>query len=228
MLDLRPFDRLGTFANDWLNAHYHFSFADYHDPRRMGLGHLRVWNDDLIQPHTGFPPHGHRDMEIITYVREGAISHEDSLGNKGRTEAGQVQVMSAGTGISHAEFNHEDTPIRLFQIWIQPKTRGMAPRWEVEPFPRQHGTLQVLASGLEGDGGLKIHQSARVLGATLDKGDRLEHASRLPYGYLVPARGSLVVNGISVPERSGLAISNEQTLTIEATADCELVLVESE
>ena len=129
MLQLRPFARLGTFDNEWLHAHYHFSFADYFDPARMGQGKLRVWNDDTIMPQTGFPPHGHRDMEIVTYVRHGAITHEDSLGNVGRTEAGQVQVMSAGTGIRHAEYNREDQPTTLFQIWILPRAQGLPPRW---------------------------------------------------------------------------------------------------
>jgi redox-sensitive bicupin YhaK (pirin superfamily) len=228
MMELRPFDRLGRFDNDWLHAHYHFSFADYHDPARMGLGTLRVWNDDAIEPHTGFAPHSHRDMEIITYVRQGAISHEDSLGNRGRTEAGQVQVMSAGSGITHAEYNHEDDLCRLFQVWIVPRSRGLAPRWETRPFPRDHGRLQVLASGLPGDGGVPlIHQDARVLGATLDPGDRLDLNLGGRHAYLVPARGAVTVNGQQVAERSGLAIDGEATLAITADQATELVIVET-
>lgn len=120
MIEVRSFDSLGAFQTDWLNAKHHFSFGHYHDPKRMGWGALRVWNDDEIQPKTGFPPHPHAEMEIITYVRDGAITHEDSLGNKGRTVAGDVQVMSAGSGIRHAEYNMEDELTRIFQIWIMP------------------------------------------------------------------------------------------------------------
>ncbi|MGE5545636.1 MAG: pirin family protein [Solirubrobacterales bacterium] len=226
MLELRPFHQLGTFENEWLDAHYHFSFADYFDPARMGLGTLRVWNDDLIRPHTGFPPHGHRDMEIVTYVREGAITHEDSLGNRGRTEAGQVQVMSAGTGIRHAEFNNEDIPCRLFQIWILPRAQGLQPRWETKPFPRRHGTLEILASGQPEDGAATINQNCRVLGATLDKGDRVRHSLGGRKAYLVPARGDLIVNGQPVGHRSGLVAMEEDALEIEAVSDAELVLVD--
>ena len=127
-VELRPFEKLGKFRIDWLNASQHFSFGHYYDPSRMGVGPLRVWNDDEIQPHTGFDPHPHRDMEIITYVRRGAITHQDSLGNEGRTEAGDVQVMSAGTGIRHAEYNREDEPTQIFQIWIEPAEKGLPPR----------------------------------------------------------------------------------------------------
>jgi quercetin 2,3-dioxygenase len=232
MLELRPFDHLGRYDGGWLDAHYHFSFADYADPARMGIGALRVWNDDAIQPGTGFDPHGHRDMEIVTYVREGAITHQDSLGNTGRTEAGQVQVMSAGTGIRHAEFNREPGLTRLFQIWILPQATGLAPRWETRPFPRSHGKLEVLASGLDEDKDApRIFQDARVAGATLDRGDRITYQPRHRHVYLVPARGAVTVNGmaaegIAVGERSGLVATDEGELTIEADTDCEIVLVD--
>ena len=152
MIERRPFDRLGGADHGWLNAKHHFSFAGYHDPARMGWGALRVWNDDTIAPHTGFPPHPHADMEIITYVREGAISHQDSLGNKGRTVAGDVQVMSAGSGIRHAEYNLEKGPTKIFQIWIQPRERGGEPFWNQRPFPKgdRSGRFVTLASG-DGD-----------------------------------------------------------------------------
>lgn len=136
MIEVIPFASLGRFDNEWLAARYHFSFANYRHRERDGLGPLLVWNDDTIQPGTGFPRHGHRDMEIITYVREGAITHEDHLGNVGRTEAGDVQVMSAGKGILHAEFNKEAEPARIFQIWIMPDAEGHKPRWETKAFPR--------------------------------------------------------------------------------------------
>ena len=127
MIDPRPFERLGAFNNDWRAARYHFSFSGYHNPRRMNWGALRVWNDDTIRAKSGFAPHAHENMEIITYVRTGAITHEDSLGNRGRTEAGDVQVMSAGAGVTHAEYNLEDVDTTLFQIWIEPKVTGGAP-----------------------------------------------------------------------------------------------------
>jgi len=127
MIDIRPFDTLGHADHGWLDARHHFSFANYHDPERMGWGNIRVWNDDTIAAQSGFPPHPHRDMEIVTFVRSGAISHRDSLGNEGRTVAGDVQVMSAGTGITHAEYNLEEEQTTLFQIWIIPDRTGDKP-----------------------------------------------------------------------------------------------------
>ena len=154
MIDLRPFSSLGGANHGWLDAKHHFSFASYHDDARTNWGNLRVWNDDTIAPQTGFPPHPHRDMEIITYVREGAISHEDSLGNRGRTEAGDVQVMSAGTGIRHSEYNAEDVTTKIFQIWLIPTRQGEAPGWGARPFPKgeRSGQFVTLASGFADDG----------------------------------------------------------------------------
>ena len=149
MIERRPFAELGGANHGWLNAKHHFSFANYYDPARMGWGNLRVWNDDEIAPKAGFPPHPHADMEIITYVRDGAITHEDSMGNTGRTEAGDVQVMSAGSGVRHSEYNQEDETTRIFQIWIQPTTRGGTPSWGAKPFPKaeRSGRFVTLASG---------------------------------------------------------------------------------
>ncbi len=231
MIELRPFERLGTFRNDWLNAHYHFSFADYHDPARMGLGVLRVWNDDTIGPNTGFPPHGHRDMEIVTYVRQGAITHEDGLGNRGRTAAGDVQVMSAGHGIVHAEYNLEDKETQLFQIWIQTDRRGHEPRWETRAFPGMDraGQLVPLASGRPGHGdALLIHQDAAILGATLLPGQAVTHRLDGRRAYLVPAAGTVLVNGTRVHARDGVAIQDEAAITIKATPEepAELVLAD--
>ena len=174
MIERRPFESLGGANHGWLNAKHHFSFADYHDPQRMGWGSLRVWNDDTIASNTGFPPHPHADMEIVTYVREGAITHQDSLGNKGRTAAGDVQVMSAGTGIRHSEYNLEPDITRIFQIWILPKSHGKSPSWGAKPFPKgdRSGRFIILASGDPGDGdALPIRTDARVLGATLKAGE---------------------------------------------------------
>jgi redox-sensitive bicupin YhaK (pirin superfamily) len=231
MIERRPFNALGGADIGWLKAKHHFSFARYYDPERLGHGALRVWNDDEIAPHTGFPPHPHADMEIITYVRKGAITHEDSLGNKGRTEAGDVQVMSAGSGVRHAEYNCEPIPTTLFQIWIEPGTQGGEPSWGAKPFPKdgRSGRLVALASGFDGDAdALPIRADARVLGATLKRGDTVEYAlGAKRHGYLVPAEGSVEVNGVSIGTRDGAAITGESVLKVKALEDSEIVLVDA-
>ena len=231
MIERRPFDHLGGADHGWLNAKHHFSFAGYNEPSRMGWGALRVWNDDTIAPHTGFPPHPHADMEIITYVREGAISHQDSLGNKGRTVAGDVQVMSAGSGITHAEYNLDDETTRIFQIWIIPDAHGQPPSWGTRPFPKggRAGRFVALASGMPGDEeALPLRTDARVLGATLKAGESAEYSpEKARHLYLVPAAGSVEVNGVKVNARDGAAITNEATLKITALEDSELVLVDA-
>lgn len=232
MIERRPFESLGGADHGWLNAKHHFSFAGYHDPARMHWGTLRVWNDDTIQPGTGFAPHPHADMEIITYVREGAITHQDSLGNKGRTEAGDVQVMSAGTGIRHSEYNLEPGVTRIFQIWILPDRTGEPPAWGAKPFPKgeRSGRFVALASGLDGDeDALPIRTDARVLGATLRAGETAEYRFGHPgrYGYLVPARGKVDVNGIALDARDGAAIHGEEVIRVTALEDAELVLVDA-
>jgi len=230
MIEVRPFANLGRFENDWLSARYHFSFAGYYDPSRRGVGPLLVWNDDRIQPGTGFDRHGHRDMEIITYIRRGAITHEDHLGNRGRTEAGDVQVMSAGSGILHAEFNEEDEPTELFQIWIEPNARNLAPRWEQRKFPASArvGALVPLASGRAGDdAALPIHQDAAILGATLTAGQTVTH--RLGAGrraYLVAARGAIEVNGVAAGARDGIVVAEEPEIKITAKEDSEILLAD--
>jgi len=231
MMELRPFDRLLGGDHGWLKAKHHFSFADHYDPKRMGWGDLRVWNDDEIAPNTGFPPHPHADMEIITYVRQGAVTHQDSLGNTGRTEAGDVQVMSAGSGIRHSEYNLEATPTRLFQIWIHPTQQGGAPAWGARPFPKEgrSGKFVALASGVPGDAeALPIRADARVLGATLKAGETTDYALAAERNaYLVPATGAIEVNGLRVNARDGVAIRNEPGLKITALEDAELVLVDA-
>ena len=219
MIDKRPFSTLGGANHGWLNAKHHFSFASYSDPARMGWGALRVWNDDEIAAGTGFPPHPHADMEIITYVRDGAITHEDSLGNKGRTQAGDVQVMSAGTGIRHAEYNAEKETTRIFQIWIIPDGRGGAPSWGARPFPKgdRSGRFVTLASGRDGDAdALPIRANARVLGATVKAGETIEYSlDKNRNAYLVPAAGSIEVNGVPVNARDGAAIRDESRIAIK-------------
>ncbi|WP_298745772.1 pirin family protein [uncultured Brevundimonas sp.] len=234
MIDVRPFSSLGGGDHGWLNARHHFSFADYYDPSRMGWGRLRVWNDDEIAAKSGFPPHPHADMEIITYVRAGAITHEDSMGNRGRTGAGDVQVMSAGTGVRHSEFNLEDETTTLFQIWIEADQRGAKPAWGAKVFPRvdRSGTFSVLASGDPGDeatfGSLAINADARVLGATLNAGESLTYSlGEGRRAYLVPAVGAVEVNGVPLNARDGAAIKDEAGITVTATSDAELVMVDS-
>ncbi|MFZ3482570.1 pirin family protein [Sphingomonas sp. 3-13AW] len=231
MIELRPFASLGGANHGWLDAKHHFSFANYYDPKRESWGNLRVWNDDTIAAQSGFPPHAHRDMEIITYVREGAITHQDSLGNLGRTEAGDVQVMSAGTGITHAEYNKEDVTTKIFQIWILPTRTGEKPSWGARPFPKgeRSGRFVTLASGFANDDdALPIRTDARVLGASLRAGETISY----PLGkdrraYLVPATGAVEIDGTRANARDGVAIRDVETLTVTAIDDSEIVLVDA-
>ena len=231
MIEVRPFNQLGGADHGWLKPKLHFSIAEYYDPKRMQWGNLRVWNDDEIAPQSGFPPHPHANMEIITYVREGAITHQDSMGNKGRTEAGDVQVMSAGTGVKHSEFNLENETTRLFQIWILPTQPGGAPSWGAKPFPKsdRSGRFVVLASGFAGDkDALPIRTEARVLGATIKAGERATLAvDPGRHVYLVPATGAIDVNGVRVNARDGAAIRDESKIEIVGLEDAEIVLVET-
>ena len=230
MIEVKPFDNLGRFQNNWLSARYHFSFAGYYDPSRTGVGPLLVWNDDTIQPKTGFDPHGHQDMEIITYVRRGAISHIDNRGNEGRTEAGDVQVMSAGTGIRHAEYNLEDEITQIFQIWIEPDRQRLEPRWATRAFPKgeRGGELVALASGRpQHKDALPISQDAAILGATLAAGQSVTHelgAGRK--AYLVAATGAVAVNGRPAAARDGVTISGEDSITVVAEEESEILIAD--
>lgn len=234
IIELRPFDSLGSANHGWLDAHHHFSFASYHDPDRVHWGSLRVWNDDLIQAGTSFPEHPHEDMEIITYVRTGAITHRDSMGNEGRTEAGDVQVMSAGTGIRHSEFNRESEDTTLFQLWIIPDERGGTPSWGAAKFPKddRSGNFVALASGKAGetanDGALPIRADASVLGATVKAGESVTYdTSGTRHLYLVPATGSVKIGEVEAKARDGVAITGLSSVTITALEDSELVLVDA-
>ncbi|KTT74755.1 pirin family protein [Sphingomonas endophytica] len=235
-IERRPFDTLGHANHGWLDARHHFSFANYYEPARMSWGAIRVWNDDTIAPNSGFPPHPHRDMEIITYVRSGAITHQDSMGNQGRTGAGDVQVMSAGSGVRHAEYNLEAEPTTLFQIWIEPTRSGGAPSWGAKPFPKgdRSGKFVTLASGYDADVGgeqaaLPIRAEARVLAATLAAGETLTHAvGEGRHAYLVPATGAITIDGQRFDARDGAAITGGRTITITAIDEAELVLVDAD
>ena len=231
MIDIRPFAGLAHRNHGWLDTRFHFSFADYHDPERMSWGNIRVWNDDLIAPKSGFPPHPHRDMEIITFVRTGAITHKDSMGNTGRTAAGDVQVMSAGTGVTHAEYNLEDEDTSLFQIWIMPDHGGEAPDWGMRQFPRgeRAGRWEIVASGdPEGDDALPIRSDARILAATVRAGETVTYeAVPARHQYLVATGGRIRINGQEANPRDGIAITGEEAITVEAIEHCELVMVDA-
>jgi len=234
-IDVRPFDSLGHAQFGWLDAKHHFSFGHYYDPQRMHVGPLRVWNDDTIAPGTGFDPHPHRDMEIITYVRQGAITHRDNLGNEGRTEAGDIQVMSAGSGIVHSEYNLEDETTKIFQIWIIPRNRGGSARWETKAFPKGEASdiLHPLASG-EGTmddprypGAAAIDQDATLFAGTLNAGTVVSQtlgADRQVY--LVPARGSVRIGDTVLGERDGAIIRDLDAIKIEALEEAEVILVD--
>jgi redox-sensitive bicupin YhaK (pirin superfamily) len=231
MIEHRPKSELGGGDFGWLKALHHFHIGGFGNPAHRALGNLYVWNDDTLAPGAGFPMHSHRDVEIVTYVREGYVSHSDSLGSRGRTAAGDVQVMSAGAGIEHAEVGAPDQRTSVFQIWLRPRQRGGEPRWGSKPFPKSNraGRFVVLASGFSEDTeALMIRADARVLGATLMAGQRLTY--NLDPGrkaYLVPTSGKITIGGAVIEARDGAAVREETALHLEALADTEVVMVES-
>lgn len=225
MLNIQRYNELGTMKIDWLDAHYHFSFANYHNPQRMGFGPLRVINDDIVKAGGGFAPHPHNDMEIITYVRSGAITHEDSLGNRGKTAAGDIQVMSAGSGITHSEWNEEGEDTNLYQIWIHARERGTKPRWETKRFPKEEGALHLLASGNESDGVAYMNSDASIYGGVLKAGQ--EWKQKLTGGaYLLVSTGEVVIGGETLKKGDGVAVKDMPELAIKANQASELVLID--
>ena len=235
MIERRPFEKLGKSNHGWLNANFHFSFADYRDPARVHWGALRVWNNDRIAPDSGFPPHPHRDMEIVTYVIKGAITHKDHLGNEGRTEAGQIQVMSAGSGIQHAEYNREDEETELFQIWILPNKQGVPARWETVQFPAdgREGKLVPLASGRGDSGAIPLYADGSLLAGSLKAGQTIRQTLGGKPAYLVPAKGKIEIRGsdgkpITANARDGVAVVDQDEIEIVALEDTEIVLVETD
>jgi redox-sensitive bicupin YhaK (pirin superfamily) len=229
MLQIRPSSTLDGADFGWLKAKHHFAVGPEGNPANAPLGALVIWNDDEIAPGTGFGLHSHADMEIISYVRDGVVTHRDSIGNTGRTEAGDVQAISAGSGIRHSEHNLGAEPLRLFQIWLRPRVNGGEPRWSTRRFPRHDRADQfvVLASGLSGDGeALPIRADARVLGATLRAGARVPYElGDFRYAYLAPTRGAVAVNGLRLAVGDGIAALDELHLTISAEEDSEVILV---
>lgn len=226
MIKHYTFADLGGANHGWLNAKHHFSFANYYDPQKLSYGELMVINDDRIAPHTGFDTHPHRDMEIITYVRKGAITHKDNNGNEGRTTAGNVQVMSAGTGILHSEYNLEDEETNIYQIWIKPKTKGIKPDWDMAEFPKKlvSKSLSLLVSG-DNKAPLNINQDARIYAGRLNKGDEITH-NIIGKAYLLVAEGEALVNNIHGRKGDGIAISDEVSVTLKAKTESELLIIE--
>jgi quercetin 2,3-dioxygenase len=230
MLQLRSKGTLDHGDRGWLKARHHFVVSADGNKANSALGALVVWNDDEIAPGMGFGRHSHADMEIVTYVRQGAVTHEDSTGNVGRTVAGDVQVMSAGTGISHSEYNRDEYPLKLFQIWLLPRRRGGTPRWDSRKFPKadRSGRLIELASGEPTNADtLLIRADARVLGATLLAGAALTHAPTHRHAYLAPSQGMVLINGQRVAVGDGIAAIDEPELTIMAEENAEFILVDA-
>ena len=228
MINLRKSKERGHAKHGWLESYHTFSFADYHDPKFMGFRSLRVINEDWIAPGQGFGDHPHRDMEILTFVLAGSLSHKDSLGNGSTIRPGEIQVMSAGTGVVHSEFNHssKDT-VHLLQIWIQPAQRGLQPTYQQTTFTEEQrqGKLGLLVSPQAKDGTAKINQDARLFTATLAKGQKILYAlNPSRYAWLQVIRGSLDLNGSLLNEGDGAAISSEKELVISAKDPAEALL----
>jgi hypothetical protein len=228
VIERRPFDNLSSEDIGWLKAKRHFSFDGRDAP--AGFGALRIWNDDEIAPDTGFPPHAHANMEIITYVREGVVTHRDSLGNEGQMRTGDVQVMSTGTGIRHAEYNIDPMPALIFQIWITPDRQGEAPTWGSQPFPKSNrsGRFVTFASGFKRDtDALPIRARARVLGARLRVGQSVDYTfDERRRAYLVPSSGIVEVNGVRIHPRDGAAILDVPLARITAIEEADVVMVD--
>lgn len=230
MITVYPYEALGHADHGWLNARHHFSFSRYHNPERMGFGVLRVINDDRIAAGKGFAPHPHNNMEIITYVKQGAISHKDSMNNEGKTSAGDVQVMSAGRGIQHSEFNAESIDTTLYQIWIEPNEQNVTPRWKAKEFPKEPvgDALAVLVSGQAqhaGKDALFIHQDAAIYGGKLKKGASLTQAIK-HQAYVLASAGELVVNGTPMKQGDGAEITGESSVSITASSDAEVLVID--
>ena len=226
MITIYPYEQLGHADHGWLNARHHFSFASYRNPARTGFGPLLVINDDIIQAGKGFDTHPHQDMEIITYVRKGAITHRDNKGNEGRTVAGDIQVMSAGTGIFHSEYNLESVDTNIYQIWIQPNKLGVDPVWDAREFPKEpaEGALTLLVSG-DGKAPLSINQNAHIYAGKLPKGSELVHPVH-QQAYLLVSEGELELDGKLMKKGDGAEITGEQSFSLKALSDADVLVID--
>jgi len=241
MIKHYPYKSLGNANHGWLKSKHHFSFANYYNPTRMGFGKLRVVNDDWVEPGTGFPSHPHRNMEIISFIRSGAITHQDSTGNKGITKAGEVQVMSAGTGIIHSEYNRTKEPLTFYQIWIETNKNDVKPRWESREFPnKKTSTLTLLASGYAEDKGraLFINQETRIYGGQLAQGSIIEH-NISNQAYILASNGMFKVqdnvgnnlsnsaSNITMNKGDAMEVTKSDSITLKASTDCEIIIIDT-
>lgn len=228
MINIRRSEERGGGNHGWLNTRHTFSFDSYHDPRFMGFRSLRVINEDWVQAGEGFPMHPHRDMEIITYVLEGALEHKDSLGTGSVIRPGDGQRMSAGSGIRHSEANPSKTePVHLLQIWITPERRGLEPSYEQKAFPpeEKRGKLRLIAAPDGKDGSVTIHQDAKLYVSLLEPGQEVKHElGKGRYAWLQVAKGAVELNGAPLNQGDGAAVSDEQNLTIKGAKDAEILL----
>lgn len=228
MITLRPSNERGHANHGWLDSYHTFSFANYYDPKHMGFRALRVINEDRVQPGRGFGTHGHRDMEIITYVLEGSLEHKDSIGNGAIITPGEVQRMSAGTGIMHSEFNPSQTEsVHLLQIWILPNRQELEPSYEQRTFPleQRQGKLQLIAAKDGRDGAVTIHQDVDLYSAVLQKGDRVSYQLQPNrYGWLQVAQGAATLNGFTLNAGDGVAVSQAELLNINTDGGAEILL----
>ena len=228
MLALRKAEERGHANHGWLDSYHSFSFGGYHDPRHMGISNLRVINDDTVAPGGGFPTHGHNDMEIISYVLDGALEHKDSMGNGSVICPGDVQRMSAGTGVTHSEYNHsESEPVHFLQIWLQPNAFGVEPEYDQKHFPLEErlGRWVLLVSPYGRDGSIATHQDGLMFGTLLTQGETLDYrfaADR--QGYLQLARGRLRVGNVTLEQGDGLKMQKHGLLELEGIEDAELLL----
>ena len=229
MIDVRRAEERGTANFGWLDSRHTFSFGDYYDPKRMGFGPLRVINEDRVNPGQGFGTHGHRDMEIVSYVLEGALEHKDSIGTGSVIRPGDVQVMSAGTGIRHSEFNHSKSePVHFLQIWVVPKREGIAPRYEQKTFPdaEKRGRLRLVGSPDGREGSVVIHQDVELFAALLNSGEQVTHALTTGRrGWLQVVRGAVAMNGRDLDAGDGAALEGEPVLIVAAKVDGTEILV---
>jgi len=228
MITVRKSEARGHANHGWLDSYHTFSFAGYYDPNYMNFRSLRVINEDVVSPGKGFGTHGHSDMEIITYVLEGALEHKDSLGTGAVIKPGEVQRMTAGTGIQHSEFNHSQTdPVHLLQIWLLPDTKGLSPSYEQRDFPlaQRRGKLRLVAARDARDGAVKVHQDVDLYAAVLDKNSRVSHALQPHrHAWVQVARGSVLLNGLTLENGDAAAVSDEAEVVIEAAEDAEFLL----
>ncbi len=234
MIKHYPFQQIGKANHGWLKANHHFSFANYYNPKRMGFGTLVVVNDDWVAAGTGFPAHPHRNMEIITFVRSGAVTHQDNAGNKGVTFAGEVQVMSAGSGITHSEYNLTKEPLTLFQIWIEPNKHNVTPRWDSKLFSENtdNAALPLLVSGYsdEQDNALFINQTARIYGGKVKKGSLFTHSIE-HQAYVLASNGEFEITdnqrAVLMKKGDGAEVTKQQEITIKVLSDAEIIVIDA-